>query len=176
MASGSAGGIDWDSMKFTLHEQDVRQTWPDEVLHLTPWVIEHLSDLGAVLGMNLDFVGREVPVGGFRADIEARDADGRKVLIENQYGPTDHGHLGQLVLYACESRADVVVWVAAGSRSFALRPMRPEHRRALIRLNRVFAGEISFFGVELEVVSEPHLLSDRADHPTLPKLKLVVRP
>lgn len=78
-------------------------------------MIDHLSDLSSHLGMSLEFVGREVPIGRFCADIEARDADGRKVLIENQFGPTDHEHFGQLVMYACESRADVVVWLAAGS-------------------------------------------------------------
>jgi hypothetical protein len=48
------------------------------------------------------------------ADIVARDGAGRLVIIENQFGPTDHGHFGQVVLYACEARADVVVWLAAG--------------------------------------------------------------
>jgi hypothetical protein len=151
---------------------DVRETWPDEVNHLTPWVIDNLPDLANHIGTPLEFVGRETPAGCFRADIEARDADGRKVLIENQFGPTDHQHFGQLVLYACELRADIVVWVSAGSRSLSSDPFRPEHSRALRRLNEDFAGRISFFGVALGVSSTSHLITD----PLLPRFKVVVRP
>jgi hypothetical protein len=168
---------DWlMSLPVSYSQLDVRKTWPDEVNHLTPWVIDHLPDLASHLGTTLEFVARETPAGCFRADIKARDADGRKVLIENQFGPTDHEHFGQLVLYACELRADVVVWISAGSRALSLSPFRPEHSDALMRLNRVFAGQISFFGVALEVSSEPQLIADGTQHPLLPRFKVVVRP
>ena len=67
---------DWFASLFvsapvTISQQNVRQTWQDEVSHLTPWVIDHLSDLAGHLGVTLDFVRRETPTGSFRADIEA---------------------------------------------------------------------------------------------------------
>jgi hypothetical protein len=79
------------------------------------------------------------------------------------------------VMYACESRADVVVWLAAGSRPFRPDPIRYEHRRALERLNEVFAGYINFFGVELWVESDPRLITE-PELPLLPRLTIVVRP
>jgi RecB family endonuclease NucS len=40
----------------------------------------------------------EVPVGNFYIDVLARDLEGNVVVIENQFGPTDHTHLGQIML------------------------------------------------------------------------------
>lgn len=63
--------------------------------------------------MTLEPTGTEVAVGTFRTDITARDGSGRPVIIENQLGPSDHVHFGQVVLYALESKANVVVWLVA---------------------------------------------------------------
>jgi hypothetical protein len=76
-------------------------------------VLENLDDLGRELGMSLEPTGTEIAVGTFRADIGAKDGSGRSVIIENQHGPSDHGHFGQVVLYALESRADVAIWLVA---------------------------------------------------------------
>jgi len=152
---------------------DVRKTWPREARDLTPWVREHLPELAGQLGLQLEFVGQEVAVGDFLADIEARDEQGRKVLIENQFGPTDHIHLGQIVLYACEARADIVVWVAAGTKWFRRAPIRPEHRRALTVLNERFAGVTRFYGVQLVVSSEPRPISEPRG-PMIPRFTRVV--
>ncbi len=126
--------------------------------------------------MSLELVGREVPIGDFRADIVARDGRGRKVIIENQFGPTDHGHFGQVVLYACEGRADMLVWLATDAhRRFIPHGVRPEHRHALARLNQVFAGQVEFFAVELSVESKPLPIGEPPS-PQMPRLRVVVRP
>ena len=51
--------------------------------------------------MELEVEAVERPVGSFRADILARAVDeaGHRVIIENQFGLTDHGHLGQILTY-----------------------------------------------------------------------------
>jgi hypothetical protein len=77
-----------------------------------------LDDLGQKTGAQLEPTGREVAVGMFRADIgardsSARDSSGRLVIIENQHGPSDHGHFSQVLLYALESKADVTIWLVA---------------------------------------------------------------
>jgi hypothetical protein len=90
-----------------------RFLWPNEVRDLTPWVLENLDELGRELGMTLERTGTEVAVGTFRADIAAKDGSGRSVIIENQVGPSDHVHFGQVVLYALESRAHVIIWLVA---------------------------------------------------------------
>lgn len=152
-----------------------RKTWPDEVNDLTPWVIDNLDLLAAQLGISLEFVEREVPLGTFRADILATDGAGRRIIIENQFGPTDHLHFGQIVLYACEASADVVIWLAAGGSWGVPYPVRPEHRRALAILNERFAGHTSFFGVEVEIRSDPRPMGQPFG-PLLPRVTVVVRP
>jgi hypothetical protein len=161
-------------MKFSVIGP-ARGMWPDEVRDLTRWVIDNLAVLGGELGLSLVYVDREVALGGFRADIEARDGDGRRVIIENQFGPTDHRHFGQVVVYACEARADVVVWLAADELRARIPAFREEHCRALARLNEVFAGKVAFFGVEVGVRSDPHETGEQWG-PLLPRLNVVVRP
>ena len=60
--------------------------------------------LGETLGMELEIKAREKDVGPFRADILCLDSgvpsNEAWVVIENQLGPTDHIHLGQLLTYA----------------------------------------------------------------------------
>jgi hypothetical protein len=85
-------------------------------------------------------------VGSFRADIlcEAEGSDCR-VLIENQLGGSDHGHLGQLLTYASGLDAATIVWVAPA--------FRDEHRAALNWLNRITDGKVRFFAVQVELWS-----------------------
>jgi len=168
--------IDWASLQATAISP-ARVRWPNEVRDLTPWVINGLSDLGTLLGMQLELVGTEVPVGTFRADVIAKDGSGRLVIIENQLGPSDHGHFGQIVLYACESKADVIIWlVASDVRQFISGGIRPEHRRALQRLNEVFVGCIEFYGVEVSLQSEARPFSDLHGLLVSPRIAVTVRP
>lgn len=155
---------------------DGTDLFPSEVGDLSPWVLENLDELGRQLGIRLEATGTEVPVGAFRADIMSKDSSGRSVLIENQRGPSDHMHFGQIVIYALESKADVVIWlVAAGGRERMWGGIRPEHHRALEQLNALFAGKIEFYGVE--ITGESKLLTRHEPWgPLLPKLTVVVRP
>jgi hypothetical protein len=139
-------------VKFTIIG-DPRQPLPNEVDDLAPWLIDNLEELGEQVGMRLRFVDREVSVGGLRADILAEDEQGRRVIIETQFGPSDHRHLGQIVTYACAGDAEVVVWVVT---SGALaKGMREEHLATLSTLNEVFAGRTAFHAVEVVYMSDP---------------------
>jgi hypothetical protein len=167
--------FDWSSIEPSLVGSG-RDKWPSEVRDLTPWVIENLADLGQALGMQLEPTGREVAVGTFRVDIAAKDGSGRSVIIENQLGPSDHGHFGQVVLYALESKADVIIWLVASDVRWRISGgIRPEHRRALEQLNEVFAGKINFYGVEVRLESEP-FRPDEPAGPLLPRITVPVSP
>ena len=76
-----------------LESVPLRQVWPHEANDFTPWLAEaeNLVLLAETLNLgDLQLEGTEVNVGNFNLDILARDIEGRIVLIENQFGPTDH--------------------------------------------------------------------------------------
>ena len=128
----------------TIEKVEIRQVWPTEDAHFTLWLGENLDKLGEELGIDLEFVETEAQVGTFKLDVLARDVstDG-KVVIENQFGSTDHPHLGQLLTYAGGFDAQVVVWIAES--------FRDEHRQALDFLNLRTGEDTQFFGVEIQL-------------------------
>ena len=86
----------------------------------------------------------EAPVGGYSLDILATDVGSDKpVVIENQFGNTDHDHLGKLLTYAAGFDAYAMTWITE--------KFRDEHREALDLLNRRTNEETVFFGIEIEV-------------------------
>lgn len=120
--------------------------------------------------MGLSLVEREARIGAFRADVVAVDDRGRKVIIENQFGPSDHLHFGQVVLYGLAASADVVVWLATTAHRLHIpHGIRPEHRQDLDLLNAKLGPEILFYGVELSVESEDRLIAE----PTGPPLQIL---
>jgi hypothetical protein len=77
----------------------LREVWAHEAREFTPWlaVAEDLALLAETLGLGeLQIQDTEVPVDNFYIDILAKDREGNVVVIENQFGPTDHTHLGQI--------------------------------------------------------------------------------
>ncbi len=73
----------------------------------------------SALGVEVVSEGTEVsPTGHFSADIVMRTSDiddeseSVKIIIENQYGKTDHNHLSKLITYALENEATYSVWIA----------------------------------------------------------------
>ncbi len=128
----------------SIEKVALREVWLNEAQDFTPWLAEHLSELGEALGLDLELEAREAPVGGYSLDILARDqgSDG-PVVIENQLESTDHTHLGQLLTYAAGFDAHVIVWIA--------KEFRDEHREALNLLNHRTGEDTQFFGVEVEL-------------------------
>ena len=128
-----------------IEQLNVRTLWKHEALNFTPWLAENLHLLGDALGMKLEPVQTEVPVGPYYLDILARDVgDGVLVAIENQLEETDLSHLGQLLTYATGCGAHAAIWVAP---EFGY-----EHAQALHRLNEWTNERIRFFGVKVEVI------------------------
>lgn len=122
----------------------LREAWPHEAADFTPWLAEHISELGNALGLELELQSQEARVGTFSLDLLARDTGtNRTVIIENQLEPTNHDHLGKLLTYAGGYDANVIIWVA--------KDFRDEHRQALDWLNQRTDEDTEFFGIAVEV-------------------------
>lgn len=128
----------------TIESVPIREAWEHEAANFTPWLAENMDLLGDALGLELEAVEQEASVGNFSLDILARESETeRAVVIENQFGTTDHAHLGQLLTYAAGFQASVVVWIAED--------FRDEHRAALDYLNGRTGEDTQFFGVAVEL-------------------------
>jgi len=129
----------------TIHQVALKELWSGEATHFTPWLAEHLDVLGEKLGMDLELEATEASAGDFSADIVARDLSTNKlVVIENQYGGTDHKHLGQLITYASVLGAGAVVWIAEA--------IRPEHKSAMDFLNQNLKESLGLYAVKASAI------------------------
>lgn len=128
----------------TMEKVALSEVWESEPASFTPWLAENIKRLGDALGLDLEAVKREASVGTFSLDILAQEVGtDRAVVVENQFGNTDHTHLGQLLTYAAGFQASVVVWIAED--------FRDEHRAALDYLNGRMGEDTQFFGVAVEL-------------------------
>ena len=129
----------------TIKTVAIQEVWRREAYDFTPWLAGNLSYLSDKLDMELTADKTEASVGDFSADIVARDlSTNRIVIIENQYGQSDHRHLGQIITYAAGKGAGAVVWIAEN--------IRPEHRVAIDLLNRGMKSVLQFYAVEASVI------------------------
>lgn len=114
--------------------------------------------------MELEVEAVEHWVGPFRADILARviDESEHRVIIENQFGRTNHVHLGQILTYlAGIEGAKSIVWIAE--------TFQPDHRAAIDWLNANTTEEFSFFAIEIE-------LWRIGDSPPAPRFNVIASP
>ncbi len=74
-----------------LQAVPITAVWPTEPHHFTPWLLKNSVLLSEVLGVDVELEFREYKVGKFSLDIIGREvATGEPVIVENQFGATDH--------------------------------------------------------------------------------------
>lgn len=117
----------------------IRQVFQTEAGHLTPWLQRHIDALDDVLGLGLSNPRTEQSVGAFQVDLIVDSNEG-SIVIENQFGKSDHKHLGQLITYLAVEDAQRAIWIAEHPRS--------EHVRAVETLNERGVGEVWFLRIE----------------------------
>ena len=127
----------------TLHRLPVRDVFSHEAYDFTTWMERNPDALSNALGIELADVKREHTAGNFSVDLFAEDADGHRVIIENQLEATDHKHLGQVLTYLSVLDADVAIWITADARA--------EHVSAISWLNENTTGA-DFYLVKVEGV------------------------
>ena len=103
--------------------------------------IDYLKE---ALGVELVSEGTEVkPNNKFSVDIllsvENQDSkkEMEKIVVENQYGMTDHNHFSKLITYAVTNEAKYAVWIAE--------EIHPEHKKAIEFLNENTTDNINFY-------------------------------
>ena len=119
----------------------IKDKWTKEV-NFSAWLAkpDGLALLGETLGMELDGAETEMQVGPFSADVVCRGVDG-VVVVENQFGKTDHDHLGKLLTYSAGLESATIVWIAE--------EFVEQHRAALDWLNAQTVQNVRFFGLEV---------------------------
>lgn len=164
---------------------DPREAWPGES-DFHRWLMANPGVVGDCLGVSglrfthreavigsqaviFDVLGRLRPAGGLRLDLAARDDQDRVIVIETQFGGGDHAHFGQLVTYASAVRADLAVWMVAGTDPL----FHHEHLAALHGLNQAFAGSRLFTAVTVTLESGPLPAPPAGDEPLNPRLRRV---
>jgi len=147
-----------------IKQINLKDVFDKEDKDFTPWLNENLDILGEKL--NLDIIDNNIEenVGNFSCDIIARDSDSNKtIIIENQFGTTDHDHLGKILTYAAGKKAGIVIWIAEN--------FREEHKKALEWLNENVDPKTgpSFFGIEIKLIKIEN-------SPPAPDFRIVVKP
>lgn len=128
-----------------LESVAIRKVWKHET-DFSAWLAqeENLKRLGETIGIDILEGEAEAGVGDFRADILAQeDGSDRRIIIETQYGDTDHKHLGQVITYAAGTNAQILIWVVEEARD--------EHRAAIQWLNAHTSEELAIFLVKIEI-------------------------
>lgn len=148
----------------TLKRIPLREIWEREDKDFTPWLAkkDNLHLLLDEIGVFAENIETEANAGRYFVDITAEESDtGVKIIIENQLGKTDHSHLGQLLTYAANFDACIIVWV--------VRDATEEHQMAIEWFNDHIDDEISFFLVKTEVYQIE-------ESPPAPKFTIIVQP
>lgn len=126
--------------------EDLRLVWKHEALDFTPWLAEedNISILGDAIGIEISEVTTEAPVGGFSADIVAKETGtDRIVVIENQLEDSNHDHLGKIITYASGRDASIIIWIVKNARE--------EHKKAIEWLNNNMDEKIDLFLIQIEL-------------------------
>lgn len=125
-----------------LERVSLKTVWKKEAHDFTPWLQENIEVLGNAIDLELNTPEREQPAGTFNVDLVAEDGSGGTVIIENQYGKSDHDHLGKVITYLTSYEASTAIWI--------VETPRPEHVRAITWLNESMSA--AFYLVKLEAV------------------------
>ncbi len=147
-----------------LKSKPISSSFPKEAVDFTPWLADEDTInqyLGPVLNLSFTNVRTEVAVDESRIDILAQDEEGNKIIVENQYGKTDHDHLGKLITYASGVEAKYVVWITEQSKQ--------NHQKAVEWLNDNVGDDMHFFLLEAEILQID-------DSKPVPRFNVVVEP
>ena len=68
----------------------IKDIWKNEALDFTPWLRDNIDALNEILETSLTNAESEQRIGSFSVDLIAEDESGNPIIIENQFGKSDH--------------------------------------------------------------------------------------
>lgn len=118
--------------------------WANE-REFTAWLSreENLERLKNTLGLEFTLEGVEMAVGPYSADIVGRDLENARVVVECQYGKTNHDHLGKLITYSSGLNASTIIWIAE--------TFSEEHQKSIEWLNNHTDGDTQVYALRVEL-------------------------
>jgi hypothetical protein len=143
---------------------NLREIWPRET-DFSDWLTteDGLALIAEDIGIEVEDAQRESHPGDFFCDIVGHTLgdENHVVVIENQFGKTNHDHLGKLLTYASTHSAMTGIWLAE--------LVADDHRKVIDWLNDNTPPTISFYLAEVKAYRIGH-------SPVAPQLDVVSRP
>jgi hypothetical protein len=95
-----------------LENVEIRNYFKHEACDFTPWLARNIGALGEAIGLDLQVEFQEPNVGPFNADLLCQIIGTDKfVVVENQFGSSNHQHLGKLLTYAAGLVLKALFWL-----------------------------------------------------------------
>ncbi len=121
----------------------LKEAFSNEPREMTPWLCANIDVIGEAINMELSNGECEQTTGNFYVDIKAENSNGDMVIIENQFGASNHDHLGKLITYLTSFEAKVAIWI--------VEIPKQEHINAINWLNESDNG-CYFYLLKLEAI------------------------
>lgn len=130
----------------TIRHLRLKDVFPKEAMDFTPYLCEHINILCKATGLEIVNPVREERQENFIVDIvaELKGDNNATVIIENQYGDSNHDHLGKLITYSATKSAAVAIWICETARE--------EHIAAIRMLNELNDSSCKYFLLEAKVL------------------------
>lgn len=144
--------------------EDITSVWSKET-EFSDWLVT--SDGAELIAQDLEIeienARREAKGSNFSCDVVANVVGDEKhvVVIENQFGRTNHDHLAKLLTYAAVHKAMTGIWIAEDAAD--------DHRQVIDWLNANTPDTVALYLAELKAYTI-------AGSPAAPQLDVVCRP
>jgi hypothetical protein len=143
---------------------NLREIWPKET-DFSDWLVteDGLALIAEDIGIEVEDPRRESCPGDFPCDIvgHALGDENHVIVIENQFGKTNHDHLGKLLTYASTHSAMTGIWMSEH--------VADDHRKVIDWLNDNTPPTVSLYLAQVQAYRI-------GDSPAAPQLDVVSRP
>lgn len=125
--------------------ENLRTIWPKET-EFSDWLVSEsgLELIAEDVGIEIEEPQRECRPGDYPCDVVARKVgdENHIVVIENQFGKTNHDHLGKLLTYTAMNSAMTCIWLSE--------IVSDDHRKVIDWLNDNTPPQVSFYLAEIK--------------------------